>query len=103
MTVIPGDHMTDGQRELEASVNAAITRVALRVMAAIGLLAVSVIIWAVRLEGKTEQNSARIEEVRREGSQPVQDLKRDIAVLQEAMRSLTAELQRTQSTIRGTR
>jgi len=95
--------MTDGQRELEASVNAAITRVALRVMAAIGLLAVSVIIWAVRLEGKTEQNSTRIEEVRREGSVPLQSLKSEIAVLQEAMRNLTAELQRTQSTIRGTR
>lgn len=103
MTAIPTDHMTDGQRELDERVQGAIQKLAYRVLAASIVMVISFTVWIVRLEGKTEQNMHRIEEVRSEGSQPVQDLKRDIAVLQEAMRNLTSELQRTQSAIRGNR
>lgn len=95
--------MTPGQQELDRHIQDALRKLAFRGMAAVAILAASVVIWAVRLEGKTESNMARIEEVRTEGSQPVQDLKRDIAVLQEAMRNLTSELQRTQAAIRGNR
>ena len=103
MTAIPTDHMTEGQRELDERVQGAIQKLAYRVLAGSLLLVISFTVWIVRLEGKTENNATRIEEVRSEGSQPVQDLKRDIAVLQEAMRNLTSELQRTQSAIRGNR
>lgn len=110
MTAIPGDHMTEGQRELEASIRALILKYAFRGLALFGGAIVVSLIWVVRMEGKTEANwaahardSVRIEQNRTEGSLPLQSLKTEMAVLQEAMRNLTNELQRTQATIRGNR
>ncbi len=103
MTQATDGAMTAGQQELDQHIQDALRRLAFRGLAAVAILAGTIVIWAVRLEGKSEQNQRRVEEVRAEGSIPLQDLKRDIAVLQEAMRNLTSELQRTQSAIRGNR
>jgi cbb3-type cytochrome oxidase subunit 3 len=97
------DAMTEGQRELDRHIQDALRRLAFQGLAAVALMVIGVIVWAVRLEGKTEQNNARIEEVRREGSLPLQSLRTDIEVLKGEMRSLGDELRRTQTAIRGDR
>lgn len=50
------------------------------------------VVWAVRLEAKVETNRARIEDVRQEGSLPLQTLRRDLDSLRIEMRTLVAEL-----------
>jgi hypothetical protein len=97
------DAMTEGQRELDRHIQDALRRLAFQGLAAVALMVIGVIVWAVRLEGKTEQNNVRIEEVRREGSLPLQSLRTDIEVLKGEMRSLGDELRRTQTAIRGDR
>lgn len=55
--------------------------------------AVAVIVWATNLGGEVRQNTARIEQVRVEGTVPVQRLRQDMDSLRFEIRLLRQELQ----------
>lgn len=61
------------------------------------------LIWAVRLEAKVDAIAARVEEVRTEGSVPLQSLRRDLDSLRIEMRALAGELRSAREQLRWTR
>ncbi len=69
----------------------------------LGMLAgaFGLVVWAVRLEAKVDATSARVEEVRTEGSVPLQSLRRDLDSLRIEMRALAGELRVARERLRG--
>jgi hypothetical protein len=59
-----------------------------------GIAMVGVVVWAVRLEARVDQTSRRVEEVRMEGSLPLQALRRDLDSTRFVVQQLLAELRR---------
>lgn len=87
--------------DLERQVEATMARWFWRAAAAMVTVIVTVVIWAVRLEGKAEYNDRRIEEIRTEGSLPLNDLESKIEVLIFQMDGLTKDLKDTRAIITG--
>lgn len=71
-----------------------LARMAVGWLAGAAVLAGAILIWAGKLEAKVDAVSVRVEEVRREGSVPMQDLRSDIKLLTQRIDELSRQLEK---------